>query len=125
MAGPAIGGVLVGTIGPDSAFLADALTFLLSVLALSSMTLARRATLTPGAVPIDTATASDLREGFSYVRRHVWLWGTFASAGVAYLLFMGPSEVLLPFMVKHVLGGSGYSSASCSAPVGWARSHVR
>ena len=29
----------------------------------------------------------DLREGFGYVRRHVWLWGTLASAGVAYLLF--------------------------------------
>jgi DHA3 family tetracycline resistance protein-like MFS transporter len=41
------------------------------------------------------------------VRRHVWLWGTFGSAGVAYLLFMGPAEVLLPFMVKHELGGSG------------------
>jgi hypothetical protein len=41
------------------------------------------------------------------VRRHVWLWGTFASAGIAYLLFMGPAEVLVPFMVKHVLGGSG------------------
>ena len=41
------------------------------------------------------------------MRRHVWLWGTFASAAVAYLLFMGPTLVLLPFMVKHVLGGSG------------------
>jgi MFS family permease len=107
MAGPAIGGVLVGTIGPDSAFLADALTFLVSVLALSSMSSRAARTLTPGRVLIDTATGSELREGFSYVRRHVWLWGTFASAGVAYLLFMGPSEVLLPFMVKHVLGGSG------------------
>jgi hypothetical protein len=37
----------------------------------------------------------------------VWLWGTFASAGIAYLLFMGPAEVLLPFMVKHELGGGG------------------
>jgi DHA3 family tetracycline resistance protein-like MFS transporter len=41
------------------------------------------------------------------VAAHVWLWGTLASAGIAYLLFMGPAEVLLPFMVKHVLGGSG------------------
>jgi MFS family permease len=107
MAGPAIGGVLVGTIGPDSAFLADALTFLVSVLALSSMSSRAASTVAPGRVLIDSATVSDLREGFSYVRRHVWLWGTFVSAGVAYLLFMGPSEVLLPFMVKHVLNGSG------------------
>jgi hypothetical protein len=51
--------------------------------------------------------SAQAREGWAYVRDHVWLWGTFASAGIAYLLFMGPAEVLLPFMVKHVLHGSG------------------
>jgi MFS family permease len=107
MAGPAIGGVLIGTIGPDSAFLADALTFLASALALSSMSSRATRQIAPSRVLIDTAAVSELREGWSYVRRHVWLWGTFASAGVAYLLFMGPTEVLLPFMVKHVLRGSG------------------
>ena len=48
----------------------------------------------------------DLRDGLRYVRRHVWLWGTFASAAVAYLLFMGPAEVLLPFVVKNDLRGA-------------------
>jgi DHA3 family tetracycline resistance protein-like MFS transporter len=47
-------------------------------------------------------------EGFRYVRAHVWLWGTFLAATVAYLLFMGPTEVLLPFLVKNDLaGGAG------------------
>jgi hypothetical protein len=55
--------------------------------------------------PLGPAAAA--RQGFAYMRRHVWLWGTFASAAVAYLLFMGPMLVLLPFMVKHVLGGTG------------------
>jgi hypothetical protein len=36
----------------------------------------------------------------------VWLWATFASAAIAYLLFMGPAEVLLPFVVKNDLHGS-------------------
>lgn len=44
-------------------------------------------------------------EGFRFIRRHVWLWGTFLSATIAYLLFLGPSEVLLAFVVKNDLGG--------------------
>ena len=48
----------------------------------------------------------DLREGVSYVRRNVWLWGTFLSATFTYLLFVGPTEVLLPYIVKTELGGS-------------------
>ncbi len=104
--GPALGGVLIGVLGPGSAFLADAATFLLSAAALSSMSARASASPLRTDVTLVRATAQ-AREGFSYVRRHVWLWGTFASAGVAYLLFMGPAEVLLPFMVKHTLHGSG------------------
>jgi DHA3 family tetracycline resistance protein-like MFS transporter len=107
----------VGAIGPGAAFLADGATFILSALALWAMSTHARTPVGGTAaaqahLPQDDARAAhaatrELREGFSYVRRNVWLWGTFASAGIAYLLFMGPAEVLLPFMVKHVLGGSG------------------
>jgi DHA3 family tetracycline resistance protein-like MFS transporter len=138
LAGPAVGGALVGTLGPGAAFLADGATFVASAVALWAMSAQARAGLRArdGAPTTDeaetgaetwdgagkafgqaqakatsgpaVATASrELREGWSYVRKHVWLWGTFASASVAYLLFLGPAEVLLPFMVKHVLGGSG------------------
>ena len=59
----------------------------------------------------------------------MWLWGTFASAAVAYLLFMGPAEVLLPFVVKNSLHGSasdlglvfaagGVGSVGCAAVMG-------
>jgi DHA3 family tetracycline resistance protein-like MFS transporter len=59
----------------------------------------------------------------------VWLWGTFASAAVAYLLFMGPVEVLIPFLVKNDLHGSasdlglvfaagGIGSVACAVVVG-------
>jgi DHA3 family tetracycline resistance protein-like MFS transporter len=51
--------------------------------------------------------SSDLRQGFAYVRRHTWLWGTFVTAAIAYLLFLGPTEVLLPYLVKEQLAGSG------------------
>ncbi len=105
LAGPAVGGVLVGVLGLGAAFLADAATFLVSAATLWSMSARTSAPLLAGA-QLQRATVQ-AREGWSYVRGHVWLWGTFASAGIAYLLFMGPAEVLLPFMVKHVLRGSG------------------
>jgi MFS family permease len=133
MAGPALGGILVGTLGPGSAFLADGASFLLSATALWAMSAGQglqsaqaghgTGAVPPGANPHPSPSppgstqdgladslatvGGELREGWRYVRGQVWLWGTFASAAVAYLLFMGPSEVLLPFMVKHVLHGSG------------------
>ncbi|HEY7961488.1 MAG TPA: MFS transporter, partial [Solirubrobacteraceae bacterium] len=124
LAGPAVGGVLVGALGPGSAFLADGATFVASAAALWAMSSSRamagpeageaigraEAVVTGGErtrQPLGGTTGAQLREGFGYVRRHVWLWGTFASAGIAYLLFMGPAEVLLPFMVKHTLAGNG------------------
>jgi hypothetical protein len=105
LAGPAVGGVLVGVLGLGAAFMADAATFLVSAATLWSMSARTSAPVLAGA-QLQRATVQ-AREGWSYVRGHVWLWGTFASAGIAYLLFMGPAEVLLPFMVKHVLRGSG------------------
>ncbi len=109
--GPAVGGVLVGVLGPGAAFEADAATFMISAATLWSISARASARASASAAgargQLGHTTGDQLREGFSYVRRHVWLWGTFASAGIAYLLFMGPAEVLLPFMVKHILRGSG------------------
>jgi DHA3 family tetracycline resistance protein-like MFS transporter len=45
----------------------------------------------------------EILTGLKYVRRHAWLWATFLSAAIAYLLFIGPTEVLLPFIVKDEL----------------------
>jgi MFS family permease len=105
LAGPALGGVLVAALGSGAAFATDAATFIVSAATLWSMS--ARASRSPrGADEQLPRATTQAREGFSYVRRHVWLWGTFASAGVAYLLFMGPAVVLLPFMVKHELHGS-------------------
>lgn len=103
LAGPAIGGVLIDVVGTGGAFALDAFTFAISACALLAMRTRPRGTSTAPAVSV----VGDLLEGFAYVRRHVWLWGTFACAAIAYLLFLGPTEVLLPFLVKEELGGSG------------------
>ena len=47
-----------------------------------------------------------LVEGLRFVRRRVWLWGTLVSAAIAYLVFLGPAEVLLPYVVKNDLHAS-------------------
>jgi DHA3 family tetracycline resistance protein-like MFS transporter len=47
-----------------------------------------------------------VKEGLRFVRQRVWLWGTLLSATIAYLAFMGPAEVLLPYVVKNELHAS-------------------
>ena len=47
-----------------------------------------------------------MKEGLSFVRGRVWLWGTLLSAAITYLVFLGPAEVLLPYLVKNELDGS-------------------
>jgi len=123
LAGPAVGGVLIETVGVGGAFLLDAASFAVSALALLSMRAAPRVTRAGGAL------LGDVRAGFEYVRGRVWLWGTLGSAAIAYLLFMGPVEILVPFLVKNDLGGSaadlglvfaagGVGSVLCAVAIG-------
>jgi Transmembrane secretion effector len=124
LAGPAIGGVVVGAVGAGAAFAIDAATFLVSAGALLAMRAPRVRTGAAG-----VSLRGDLREGWRFVRRRSWLWATFASAAIAYLLFMGPVEVLLPLLVKHELEGSatelgfvfaagGLGSVACAVLMG-------
>jgi DHA3 family tetracycline resistance protein-like MFS transporter len=124
LAGPALGGVVIGAFGTGTAFALDGATFLISAVALLAMR--------PRAARPATAGASvrgDLREGWRFVRRRSWLWATFGSAAIAYLLFMGPVEVLLPLLVKHELHGTatqlglvfaagGLGSVACAVVLG-------
>ena len=106
MGGPALGGVLIAIGGSGWAFALDAVTFTVSGACLAAMRRARPAAgdTTGEEAPVGSMW-SELREGTRYVRRNVWLWGTFIAATFTYLLFLGPTEVLLPYVVKHELGG--------------------
>ena len=125
LAGPALGGVLIDLFGAGTAFALDAASFLVSAAALLAMAPAARRAVPAGAGSV----VRDMREGLRYVRSHVWLWATFASAAIAYLLFMGPAEVLLPYIVKNDLHGSaadlgivfaagGIGSVGCAVVLG-------
>jgi len=124
LAGPAVGGVLISALGAGSAFALDAVTFAVSAGALLAMT--PRA----GEAPAEPASVlADIGAGLRYIRAHVWLWATFASAAIAYLLFMGPAEVLLPYIVKNdlhagaadlgiVFAAGGIGSVGCAIVIG-------
>ena len=101
LVGPAIGGPIIALLGTGGAFAVDAVSFVLSGVALMVMAPSRGVARGVLAAPMHREIAAGMR----YVRRHAWLWATFASAAVAYLLFMGPTQVLLPLIVKNELGG--------------------
>jgi DHA3 family tetracycline resistance protein-like MFS transporter len=124
LAGPAIGGIVVGAIGAGWGFGLDAASFAVSAAALLAMS--------PRPVPAPAEThvvAHEIKAGFRYVRSHPWLWATLVSAAIAYLLFMGPTEVLLPFIVKHrfsdgatdlglIFAAGGLGSLVCALAIG-------
>jgi MFS family permease len=98
--GPALGGLLVASVGTGTAFALDAVSFLFSA-AMIALIRARP-------VVRHEARESLLREmaeGVAYVRQQVWLWGTLAGFSVTVLVFWGPIEVLVPFVIKNDLGG--------------------
>jgi MFS family permease len=100
LVGPLAGGWLVTSFGTGSAFAVDAVTFGVSAAAV----LAMRSSQSTSAITGSTIAA--VLDGMRFVRRNVWLWGTLLSAALAYLVFLGPTETLLPFVVKNSVHGS-------------------
>ncbi len=101
LAGPALGGVAIAALGAGGAFLLDAGTFLFSAAALALM----RPRPVARDDHDDRSVLSDIREGWRFVRSRTWLWGTLVAASITLLVFWGPHEVLIPYLVKNELGG--------------------
>jgi MFS family permease len=125
LAGPALGGLLVGAIGAGWTFGLDAASFAISVVALLAMSPVSVSSPSPKR----SGTVREIRAGLRYVRSHAWLWATLVTAAIAYLLFMGPTEVLLPFIVKQrfadgardlglIFAAGGLGSLACAVAIG-------
>ena len=105
LVGPALGGWIIATVGVGWAFILDAASFAVSIACL--LQLGQLQTAPQADVESDSGSIwTEIREGFSFVRCNVWLWGTFSAATLGYLIFLGPAEVLLPYLVKNDLSGS-------------------
>jgi MFS family permease len=98
--GPVVGGALVAA-STGFAFAIDAATFVACLVAV--LVMPRRAGRN---VEVQTSSVAALKEGLRFVRQRVWLWGTLLSAAISYLVFLGPAEVLLPYLVKNELHAS-------------------
>ena len=99
--GPALGGLLVGSLGAGWAFVADAGTFLFSTTMLVLMRSRPRD-------PSDERTSllSDTLEGLRFVRRTRWLLITMGASVLALFAVWGPWETLMPYVVRNDLGSS-------------------
>jgi MFS family permease len=98
--GPVAGGALVAA-STGLAFAIDAASFAACLVAV--LVMPRRARRN---VEAQTSSVAALKEGLRFVRQRVWLWGTLLSAAISYLVFLGPAEVLLPYLVKNELHAS-------------------
>ena len=118
LAGPAIGGFAIAVIGVGEAF------------SPRRRDVRDRRRVAPAHVRQLAAAASkgversarrELGEAFRFVRARPWLWGTLLSAAVGLLAFVGPVEVLVPYIVKNDLGGGAadlgfvFAAGGCGA----------
>jgi MFS family permease len=99
VAGPAVGGVIVGTLGPAPAFALDAITFFASF----ALLLAMRAT--PALGGERRSILAEIGEGLRFTFSITWLWVTIFGFAFVVAAFTAPWVVGLPILVRDELGG--------------------
>jgi DHA3 family tetracycline resistance protein-like MFS transporter len=98
--GPAVGGFTVAVVGSGAAFLVDAASFLVSAVAVAAIRHRPHAKAVEHGI---RHAVSEVREGLVYVRSRPWIWATLISSMLSLLVFIGPQDVLLPFLVRNRL----------------------
>jgi MFS family permease len=98
--GPAIGGVLVVTLGPGWALAVDSASFFACAVLLGRIRLA------PRLESVRQRMLVELRDGWHEFRSRTWLWSTVLLFGVGNMVFMFWS-VLGPTIAEQRLGGAG------------------
>lgn len=118
--GPAVAGAVVSAVNPGAALVLAAGASLAGLLAVTlvPITPVRRdfSAETPSS-PI-RAVWRDIREGVGYMVRTPWFLATLLYASLMVLVFIGPLEVLVPFLVKDRLGGGPGDHATVLAMFG-------
>jgi DHA3 family tetracycline resistance protein-like MFS transporter len=99
--GPAIAGFTIAAVGPGAAFGVDAATFAVSAAAIAAIR--GRPAVREAASAGVRQVVDDVAQGLRYVRGQPWIWATLVSAMLSLLVFLGPVEVLVPFLVKNRL----------------------
>ncbi|MGW8700184.1 MFS transporter [Streptomyces eurythermus] len=100
VAGPALGGVLVAVVGPGWALGWDALTFAVSALLFSRISLKAKT------VKVRTGFTADLREGWDDFHSRRWLWVMVCQGAVVVPMWLAGYQLLGPVYGQRVLGGA-------------------
>jgi DHA3 family tetracycline resistance protein-like MFS transporter len=100
--GPALAGIIIAAFGPAAALGYDGLSFVVSAVAVLAIRTrpAPRPTAAGGGV---RETIAQVAEGVRYARSKAWIWATLLTGMFALLVFLGPVEVLVPFLLKNRL----------------------
>jgi len=101
IAGPAVAGVLVVTIGAGWALVADAATFF------GAAGLLSRVRVDPGGTSERGSFRSELAAGWHVVRRRRWLWASIGYFAVFQVVNLSAFLVLGPVVAQASLGGAG------------------
>jgi MFS family permease len=96
VAGPAIGGVIIATLGVGTAYIIDALSFIAVIVAVLMMT------TRPPRVTLNMGGFAAALEGLQFLRRTPVLLGVMAADFVA--TFFGACTTLMPIFAEDVLG---------------------
>ena len=107
--GPAIGGFVVGAVGPGGAFGINAATFIVSAVALALIR--HRSSNGDGHGAGLRQTVRDVAEGFRYVSAKTWCWVWLIAQSIGVLAYSGPIDMLLPYIVNFDLGLSDLQAA--------------
>jgi predicted MFS family arabinose efflux permease len=100
IAGPAVAGFLVVTVGPGWAFALDALTFLLSAIALLPLwSTGMPSVELPGLL-------ADMAAGWREFISRRWLWTVVLYFGFFHVVFVAPKIVIGPVVAETALGGA-------------------
>ena len=99
--GPALGGVLVATVGSGSALAIDAATF-----AVSASLLSRLGSLGTAPGEQRPSLVSELALGWREVRARAWVWVSILDFGFFQFFVLGSLYVLGPLVASRSLGGA-------------------
>jgi MFS family permease len=102
LVGPALGTVLVLSVGAGIAFTLDAASFLLSAALLRLVRPRSR-----GPAPVPRSVAHELRAGWREVRSRPWVWATIAAFTGAVLCDYTQWNALAPGIARDFYGGAG------------------
>lgn len=102
LVGPATAGFVVAAVGPASGLAIDALSFVVSAAAVSRIR--HRPAIRAQTGFHLRQILSEVGEGLDFARTTPWIWATLIAAMLGLLVFLGPVEVLTPYLVKNRLG---------------------